>query len=92
LIEQLARHHRVLITIEEGSVGGFGAAVLQHLAWKGLLDGGLRVRPMVLPDRFIDHDSHARQMIAAGLTARDIVRAATDAMGLERGAPRSVSA
>jgi 1-deoxy-D-xylulose-5-phosphate synthase len=92
LIEQLARHHRVLITIEEGSVGGFGSAVLQHLAWKGLLDGGVRVRPMVLPDRFIDHDSHARQMIAAGLTARDIVRAATDAMGLERGAPRSVSA
>jgi 1-deoxy-D-xylulose-5-phosphate synthase len=92
LIEQLARHHRVLITIEEGSVGGFGSAVLQHLAWQGLLDGGLRVRPLVLPDRFIDHDSHARQMIAAGLTARDIVRAATDAMGLERGAPRSVSA
>jgi 1-deoxy-D-xylulose-5-phosphate synthase len=92
LIEQLARHHRVLITIEEGSVGGFGSAVLQHLAWKGLLDGGLRVRPLVLPDRFIDHDSHARQMIAAGLTARDIVRAATDAMGIERGAPRSVSA
>jgi 1-deoxy-D-xylulose-5-phosphate synthase len=50
------------------------------------------VRPLVLPDRFIDHDSHARQMIAAGLTARDIVRAATDAMGLERGAARSVSA
>jgi 1-deoxy-D-xylulose-5-phosphate synthase len=92
LIEQLARHHRVLITIEEGSVGGFGAAVLQHLAWKGLLDGGVRVRPMVLPDRFIDHDSHARQMIAAGLTARDIVRAATDAMGIDRTAPRSVSA
>jgi 1-deoxy-D-xylulose-5-phosphate synthase len=92
LIEQLARHHRVLITIEEGAVGGFGSAVLQHLAWKGLLDGGLRVRPLVLPDRFIDHDSHARQMIAAGLTARDIVRAATDAMGLDRAVPRNVSA
>jgi 1-deoxy-D-xylulose-5-phosphate synthase len=92
LIEQLARHHAVLITVEEGSVGGFGAAVLQHLAWKGLLDGGVRVRPMVLPDRFLDHDSHARQMIAAGLTARDIVRTATDALGIARAAPRSVSA
>ena len=50
LVEQLARHHEVLITIEEGSIGGFGSAVLHHLAWKGLLDGGLKVRPMVLPD------------------------------------------
>ena len=84
LIEQLARHHGVLITIEEGSAGGFGAAVLQHLAWRGLLDGGLaggvRVRPMVLPDRFIDHDSPARQMIEAGLGAKDIVAVAMAAL------------
>ena len=46
LIEQLARHHEVLITIEEGAAGGFGAAVMQHLAWKGLLDRGLKIRPM----------------------------------------------
>ena len=70
LIEQLARHHEVLITIEEGSVGGFGAAVMHHLAWKGLLDGGLKVRPMVLPDRFIDHDTQPKQLAEAGLTAR----------------------
>ena len=57
LVEQLARHHEVLITIEEGAVGGFGAAVLQHWRWRGLLDGGLKVRPMTLPDRFIDHDT-----------------------------------
>jgi 1-deoxy-D-xylulose-5-phosphate synthase len=82
LIEQLARHHEVLITIEEGSVGGFGSAVLQHLAWKGLLDGGLKVRPMVLPDRFIDHDSQAKQLAAAGLTAKDIVAAALGAIGV----------
>jgi 1-deoxy-D-xylulose-5-phosphate synthase len=81
LIEQLARHHEVLITIEEGSSGGFGASVMQHLAWKGLLDGGIKIRPMTLPDRFIDHDSQARQLIEAGLTANDIVRAAIDAMG-----------
>jgi len=83
LIEQLARHHEVLVTIEEGSSGGFGAAVMQHLAWKGLLDGGLRVRPMVLPDRFIEHDTQPRQLAEAGLTARDIVATVLGALGQE---------
>jgi 1-deoxy-D-xylulose-5-phosphate synthase len=81
LIEQLARDHAVLITIEEGSSGGFGASVMQHLAWAGLLDGGVKLRPMVLPDRFLEHDSQAKQMAAAGLTARDIVAAAVGALG-----------
>jgi 1-deoxy-D-xylulose-5-phosphate synthase len=81
LIEQLARHHEVLVTVEEGSVGGFGALVLQHLAWKGLLDGDLRVRPMVLPDRFIEHDTQPRQLADAGLTARDITTTALAALG-----------
>ena len=67
LVERLAREHEVLITIEEGAVGGFGAAVLQHLAWRGLLDRGPEVRPMVLPDRFIDHDSQPKQIAEAGL-------------------------
>jgi 1-deoxy-D-xylulose-5-phosphate synthase len=92
LIEQLARHHEVLITIEEGAVGGFGAAVLQHLAWKGLLDNGLKVRPMVLPDRFIDHDSQAKQLIEAGLTARDIVAAVLGALGIDRPATQALTA
>ena len=65
LVEQLAKHHEVLITIEEGSIGGFGSAVLHHLAWKGLLDGGLKVRPMVLPDWFIDHE-FAREATRGG--------------------------
>ena len=82
LIEQMARHHEVVITIEEGAIGGFGSAVLHHLAWKGLLDTGLKVRPMVLPDRFIDHDSQAKQLAAAGLTVKDIVAAAIDALGM----------
>ena len=82
LIERLARDHAVLITIEEGSVGGFGAAVMQHLAWAGLLDHGLKLRPMVLPDRFIEHDSQSRQIADAGLAPRDIVAAAVQAMGL----------
>ena len=81
LIEQLARHHEMLITIEEGSTGGFGSLVMQHLAWAGLLDGRLKFRPMVLPDRFLDHDTPARQMIEAGLMAKNIVQVVTQAVG-----------
>jgi 1-deoxy-D-xylulose-5-phosphate synthase len=92
LVEQLAKHHEVLITIEEGSIGGFGSAVLHHLAWKGLLDGGLKVRPMVLPDWFIDHDSQAKQLAEAQLTAKDIVATALAAFGLEAKLPQTASA
>jgi 1-deoxy-D-xylulose-5-phosphate synthase len=53
LVERLAREHAVLITVEEGSIGGFGSHVLHHLAGAGLLEHGLKVRPMVLPDRHI---------------------------------------
>ncbi len=73
LIERLARQHAMLVTIEEGSMGGFGAAVLQHLAAHGLLDRGLKIRTMVLPDTFVDHDSPAKQLAEAKLTAKDIV-------------------
>jgi 1-deoxy-D-xylulose-5-phosphate synthase len=81
LIERLARDHGVLVTIEDGSVGGFGSAVMQHLAWAGLLDGGVKIRPMVLPDRFIEHNTPAAQLAEAGLTAKDIVRTVVEAMG-----------
>jgi 1-deoxy-D-xylulose-5-phosphate synthase len=81
LIETLAREHAVLVTIEDGSLGGFSAAVMQHLAWAGLLDGGVKIRPMVLPDRFIDHNTPAAQIVEAGLTAKDIVRVAAEAAG-----------
>jgi len=81
LVRRLAREHEVLITIEEGSIGGFGSAVLHHLAWKGLLDRGLKVRPMVLPDRFIDHASPQRQYAEAGLDAPHIVATALEALG-----------
>ena len=80
LIDRLARDHDVLITIEEGSQGGFGAAVMHHLAWAGLLDHGLKFRPMTLPDTFIDHDTPARQMSEAKLTARDIAATARAAL------------
>jgi 1-deoxy-D-xylulose-5-phosphate synthase len=81
LISRLARHHELLIVIEEAAVGGFGSRVLQHLAWTGLLDSGLKVRPMALPDRFIDHNSPAAQLAEAGLTHKDIVRVALDSLG-----------
>ena len=81
LIDRLAREHAVLVTIEDGSMGGFGAAVMQHLAWAGLLDGGVKIRPMVLPDRFIDHDSPAKQIVTAGLDAASIVATVAGALG-----------
>jgi 1-deoxy-D-xylulose-5-phosphate synthase len=81
LVEQLARHHEIMVTIEDGSMCGFAAIVMQHLAWAGLFDRGLKFRPMVLPDRFIDHDSQAKQLIEAGLTAKDIVAVVMKARG-----------
>lgn len=89
LVRRLALEHEVLITIEEGSVGGFGSFVLQHLAMTGLLDGGLKIRPMVLPDRFLDHDSPAKQYEEAGLAARHIVATALQALGIEAAAVRA---
>ncbi len=81
LIRRLAREHEVLITIEEGSVGGFASQVLQYLATNGLLDHGLKVRPMILPDRFIDHAAPAKQYEQAGLNAPAIVATAIAALG-----------
>ncbi|GGF37060.1 1-deoxy-D-xylulose-5-phosphate synthase [Aliidongia dinghuensis] len=81
LINRLAREHEVLITVEEGSIGGFGSHVVHHLAAAGLLDNGLKIRPMVLPDRFIDHDAPAKQYDAAGLNARHITATALAALG-----------
>ncbi|MCC7272567.1 MAG: 1-deoxy-D-xylulose-5-phosphate synthase [Alphaproteobacteria bacterium] len=81
LIRRLAAEHEVLITIEEGAIGGFAAHVLQFLAREGLLDHGLKIRPMILPDRFIDHDAPARQYDEAGLNARHVVATALAALG-----------
>jgi 1-deoxy-D-xylulose-5-phosphate synthase len=81
MIERLAREHQVLITVEEGSVGGFGSFVLHHLADVGALDKGLRVRSMVLPDVWLDHDKPDRMYAKAGLDAKGIVAKALEAMG-----------
>src|SRR5207344_2280184 len=81
LVRRLAREHEVLITVEEGAVGGFASHVLQELATAGMLDQGLKVRPMVLPDRFIDHAAPAKQYEQAGLDAPAIVATALAALG-----------
>ncbi len=81
LIDKLAENHEVLITIEEGSIGGFGSHVLQHLAISGHLDRGLKVRPMVLPDTFIDHDKPEKMYDKAGLHAAGIVATVLGALG-----------
>jgi 1-deoxy-D-xylulose-5-phosphate synthase len=81
LIGRLVAEHEVLITIEEGSVGGFGSHVMQHLSDVGALDRGLRLRAMVLPDRFIDQDSPAAMYAEAGLDARAIVARTLEALG-----------
>ena len=84
LIRRLAREHEVLITIEEGAIGGFAAQVMQFLALDGLLDRGLKIRPMTLPDRFIDQDSPEKMYAAAGLDAKAIVAMALGALGREQ--------
>jgi 1-deoxy-D-xylulose-5-phosphate synthase len=81
LIRQLAQNHEVLITIEEGSSGGFGASVLHELSREGLLDRGLKVRTLVLPDRFIDQDKPHVMYEKAGLNASGIVASVFAALG-----------
>jgi 1-deoxy-D-xylulose-5-phosphate synthase len=85
LILRLARAHEVLITIEEGSVGGFGAQVLQALAERGALDRGLKVRSMVLPDVYLEHDTPERLYAQAGLDAAGIVAKVFEALGGDAG-------
>jgi 1-deoxy-D-xylulose-5-phosphate synthase len=83
LVNRLVREHEVVITIEEGAIGGFGSQVLHHLAMHGLLDHGLKIRTMVLPDVFLEHDSPQVQYDQAGLNARHIVAMALSALGRE---------
>ena len=81
LVLRLAREHEVLITVEEGSIGGFGSYVIQALAEHGQLETGTKVRCMVLPDVFIDHDSPAVMYAQAGLDAKGIVAKVFEALG-----------
>jgi 1-deoxy-D-xylulose-5-phosphate synthase len=87
LIRRLARNHEVLVTVEEGAIGGFGSHVLQFLAIAGLLDGGLKVRPMVLPDVFLEHDKPDKMYDLAGLNAPQIVATVMAMLGRDLKAP-----
>jgi 1-deoxy-D-xylulose-5-phosphate synthase len=81
LVTRLAREHEVLITVEEGSIGGFGSFVLHALSDAGLLDGACRVRSMVLPDVYLDHDKPEAMYATAGLDAKGIVAKVFEALG-----------
>jgi 1-deoxy-D-xylulose-5-phosphate synthase len=91
LILRLARAHEVLVTVEEGSVGGFGSHVLQLLSERGILESGLKVRAMVLPDVFLDHDRPERMYAGARLDARGIVTKVFEALGRDAGSLKVIA-
>ncbi|XP_031496222.1 probable 1-deoxy-D-xylulose-5-phosphate synthase 2, chloroplastic [Nymphaea colorata] len=81
LIKRLVKEHEILITVEEGSIGGFGSHVIHFLSLNGLLDGNLKIRSMVLPDRYLDHGSPQDQMDEAGLSSRHIAATVCSLLG-----------
>ncbi|KAE9586974.1 putative 1-deoxy-D-xylulose-5-phosphate synthase [Lupinus albus] len=84
LLRQLCKHHSFLITVEEGSIGGFGSHVAQFIALDGLLDGRIKWRPIVLPDNYIEHASPNEQLDQAGLTGHHIAATALSLLGRTR--------
>jgi 1-deoxy-D-xylulose-5-phosphate synthase len=85
LVLKLAREHEILLTVEEGAIGGFGSHVMQTLAENGMLDSGLlRFRSLVLPDEFIDHNTPAAMYAYAGLDAKGIVAKVFDTIGKDK--------
>ncbi|XP_047311328.1 probable 1-deoxy-D-xylulose-5-phosphate synthase 2, chloroplastic [Impatiens glandulifera] len=84
LIKSLAKEHEIILTAEEGSIGGFGSHVTQYLGLNGLLDGPLKLRSMVLPDRYIDHGSPQDQLDQAGLSATHICATILSLLGKPR--------
>ncbi|GFR44180.1 hypothetical protein Agub_g5355 [Astrephomene gubernaculifera] len=88
LVRAAAREHPVLISIEEGSIGGFASHVMQFLALEGLLDGGLKFRPMTLPDRYIEHGDYRDQLAMAGLTSQHIASTALATLGRAKDAAK----
>ncbi|WP_029660770.1 1-deoxy-D-xylulose-5-phosphate synthase [Aliihoeflea sp. 2WW] len=86
LVRRLAREHEVLITVEEGAIGGFASHVLHFLAHDGLLETGIKVRPLILPDEFTDHAKPEKMYADAGLDSAGIVRTVFAALGRDRAA------
>lgn len=91
LLQQLAQNHEVLITVEEGSIGGFGSHAATFMAQNGLLDGALRFRPLNMPDKNIEHASQTDLYVQAGLDKKSIVATALKALGNEKEASRILS-
>lgn len=91
LVRSLAREHEVIITVEEGTIGGFGSHVAHFLALDGFLDGKLKWRPMVLPDHYIEHGAPNDQMVEAGLTASHIAASVLNILGRTREALQVMS-
>ena len=91
MIRRLAKEHEVIITIEEGAAGGFGAHVMHFMAHDGLLDRGIKVRPMTLPDIFQDHDTPEKMYQQAGLDADGIVATVLNALGRGEEAVRAAA-
>lgn len=89
LIRRLARAHEVLVTVEEGSIGGFGSHVLHFLAAQGLLENGLKVRTLTLPDAFTEHAKPEKMYADAGLDCAGIMRTVFAALGREIRAARA---
>ena len=90
LIRQLVANHEALITVEEGSVGGFGSHVMQFLADDGAFDTGLKIRSMVFPDTFIDHNSPTKMYEVAGMNAPQIEAKVLEVLGIAQiGAARA---
>jgi 1-deoxy-D-xylulose-5-phosphate synthase len=87
LIDRLAAGHEVLVTVEEGAVGGFAAHVLAHLARSGALDRGLKVRTLAMPDRFVEQNKPEAMVAEAGLDSGGIVTAVFAALGRSQEAP-----
>ena len=92
LVRRLAHEHPVLITLEEGAAGGFAAHVMQFMALDGLLDNGVKFRPMTLPDIFLDQDKPELQYDLAGLNAKHIVATALNALGRSKEASEAARA
>ena len=84
LLRRLAENHELLLTVEEGSIGGFGSFALQFLASQGLLDGGLKIRSLVMPDAFFDHDKPEAQVARAGLDADSIFQTVASTLGVSQ--------
>jgi 1-deoxy-D-xylulose-5-phosphate synthase len=84
LVARLAREHAVLVTVEEGAIGGFGSHVAQFLAENGLLDGGLRFRSIFMPDAFVEQAAPNVMIANAGLDAKGILVKVFEALGMEQ--------